>query len=187
MVEKSEIRRRVSQSFKNMDEAVYLRSSAALHKHLKSSELWERAQVIGITVATNQEVATMPLILSALQEGKRVALPAVDKGGHMLHFYFIDDLTDIQTGFAGIKEPRRANEKQVNSDDIDLLIVPGFAFTNDGYRIGYGGGYYDRFLANWNGITCSFVFPFQTNIAFPVEEHDIPVQYLVCEDGLRKC
>ncbi len=75
----------------------------------------------------------------------------------------------------------------VEKDRHDLIIVPGVAFSKDGYRIGYGGGYYDRYLADYQGSTLSLAADFQMQPFLTKESHDIPVQFIVTNFGTIYC
>lgn len=87
-------------------------------------------------------------------------------------------------GYFGLDEPDVKKTTPVKKDAIDLLIVPGLVFTKKGYRVGFGGGYYDRYLTDFTQPTVSLVHTKQFVEDFPIEPFDIPVQYLVTEKGI---
>ena len=120
----------------------------------------------------NQEVDILPLLHRALQDGKQVALPKCY--GKEMQFILISDLSRIACSRFGAPEPM---EDGPAAHDLDaLVIVPGLAFDQTGYRIGYGGGYYDRFLAAEPGHpTIALCFDFQLTQLPPPDPHDIPV------------
>ena len=89
-------------------------------------------------------------------------------------------------GNFGISEPDTQKAKEIDKNQIDLLLVPGLIFTRDGYRIGFGGGYYDRFLTDFVQPTVSLASTKQLVDDFPVEPFDIPVNYLLTEEGFVK-
>lgn len=142
---------------------------------LFSSEMWQNAQTIGTTLAMEKEFNTKPLIQQALKEGKRVCVPRTFGLGKM-DFYFFDFEEELELTYFGVLEPK--NEKKITKDKIDLLIVPGVAFSTDGFRVGFGGGFYDRYLTDFNGKTCSLVFREQTGYSWQPEIHDLPVEKL---------
>lgn len=139
------------------------------------SEAWRESETIGVTMATKFEFPTTSLIQRAFAEGKKIAVPKSLPKGEMV-FHWIDRETDFNTTKFGVEEP--AIEAAAESDELDLLIVPGLVFNRAGYRIGFGGGYYDRYLANFKGRTCSFVFAEQLMEEWQKEEFDQPVQQL---------
>ena len=117
-----------------------------------------------------------------LSQGKSVCFPKVR--GDMLEFYTVtNNDTDFSIGAYGIPEPRIECE-EVRPDDIDLIFVPAVAYTEDGSRLGQGGGYYDRFFNSIpyekRPVTVGVCYDFQIYTALPIESHDRPVDYLLC-------
>lgn len=144
-------------------------------RQLFSSQMWQEAQTIGTTLAMEKEFNTKPLIEQALKEGKTVGVPRTFGLGKM-DFYFFDFDEELELTSFGVLEPK--NEKKITKDKIDLLIVPGVAFSPDGFRVGFGGGFYDRYLTDFKGKTCSLVFKEQTGYSWQPEIHDLPVEKL---------
>lgn len=139
------------------------------------SEIWKEATSIGVTMATRFEFPTSSLIQRAFETGKKIAVPKSLPKGKMV-FHWVDSDTAYYTTKFGVEEPEI--EKVASPDELDLLIVPGLVFNRSGYRIGFGGGYYDRYLANYKGKTCSFVFAEQLMEDWQIEEFDQPIQQL---------
>ncbi|MGG5368648.1 5-formyltetrahydrofolate cyclo-ligase [Enterococcus sp. AZ196] len=139
------------------------------------SKAWKESASIGVTMATQFEFPTSPLIQCAFAAGKKIAVPKSLPKGEMV-FHWINHKTDFYTTKFGVEEPMI--EDTATSDELDLLVVPGLVFNRAGYRIGFGGGYYDRFLADYKGRTCSFVFAEQLMEEWQTEEFDQPVQQL---------
>jgi len=106
---------------------------------------FQKAKVIALYASFRNEVNTMNLIKEALRAGKKIGLPKTDTKTRSLTFYLIKDLSDLSAGAYGIPEP---NEKckLLPPPEIELVVLPGIAFDETGCRIGFGGGYYDRFL-----------------------------------------
>lgn len=125
-----------------------------------SSTLWKNAKVVGMVCSTSFEFDTKPLMQQALKEGKTVVMPKSLTGGQ-LAFYEVDEQTAYRTTSFGVSEP--ISNLYASKEEIDLLIVPGVVFSSKGYRIGFGGGYYDRYLSGFEGATCSLVFSEQLN------------------------
>ncbi len=137
-----------------------------------SSRLWKEAQIIGLTRSTSFEFNTEPIINRALAEGKIVAVPK-SLPEHQLVFFEVDANTTYQTTAFGVEEP--VSQLQVLKETIDLLLVPGVVFAKNGYRIGFGGGYYDRYLTDYQGKTCSLVFSEQLNSDWTPDHFDQPI------------
>ena len=148
------------------------REAAAIQEFLQSPA-YKSAQTIGVFLANPIEFNLEPLIEAAWHDGKKVATPIARD--HILTFFELDENTTVAPAIYGILEP--VNSVKVNPEAIDLLIVPGLIFNEDGYRIGFGGVYYDRFLVQFNGETHSFLFQEQRQ-TFQPESFDIPVQQL---------
>lgn len=123
----------------------------------------------------NQEVRTDALLRRAQRDGKRVAVPRVE-GDHMT-FYWLDDLDRVQPGCKGIPEPY--GTEPVADDPHALVLMPGLAFDPAGHRIGYGGGFYDKFLAAEPHPTIALCYDFQLLDHLDTAEHDIPVDVVL--------
>ena len=120
----------------------------------------------------NQEVRTVPMLEQAIKDGKRVAVPKVF--GDEMKFIWMDDLTAVSKGYAGIPEP--IEDGPIADDPGALVLMPGLAFDPQGHRIGYGGGFYDRFLANEpNHPTLALCYEFQMLDHLETEPFDINV------------
>ncbi len=118
------------------------------------SKLWKEAQTIGMVRAQSFELNTEPIMKKALSQGKKVVVPKT-LPERQLNFYEVDENTTYQLSDFGIEEPM--NNLVIAKKDIDLILVPGLIFSKKGYRIGFGKGYYDRFLEDFSGKTCGLV------------------------------
>ena len=146
--------------------------SAALAKAFYETPEYKEAKTIYGYLPYNQEVRTVPMLEQALKDGKRVAVPKVY--GDEMKFLYLDDLTKVSKGYAGIPEP--IADEPVADDKTALVLMPGLAFDPAGHRIGYGGGFYDKFLAaEPNHPTLALCYEFQLLPELDTEEHDIPV------------
>ncbi len=153
-------------------------------KRFLESDLYQDSHVLMAYVSFDTEINTHPLIDQALKDGKQVILPICHKDDYSLILSEISHFPDdLQKGHFGLLEVRPDRRRIVDPTLIDLVIVPGCAFSKEGYRLGFGGGYYDRFLARLKGDCLSvglvreaFVF---TDI--PLEAHDQRVNYLITE------
>ena len=127
----------------------------------------------------NQEVRTNEIILRALSDGKTVAVPKVY--GEEMRFLILTDLTQVAKGYSGIPEP--VYDQPVACDPSALVLMPGLAFDPQGHRIGYGGGFYDRFLAQEPGHpTVALCYGFQMQEHLETEEFDIPADLVLWAD-----
>ena len=130
----------------------------------------------------NQEVLTWDFLEACLKHGKRVAVPKVY--GDTMKFLWLEDLSRVEPGYCGIPEPV-ADEPE--ADDLHaLVLMPGLAFDPEGHRLGYGGGFYDKFLAaEPEHPTLALCYEFQMLPHLDTDSHDIPVQQVIWA-GLRE-
>ena len=173
---KKELRAYIRGKKRAMTEEQISQKSIALGKLFAESEYYKNAKTIYGYLPYNQEVRTVPMLEQALRDGKRVAVPKCY--GDEMRFIYLDDLTQVEKGYAGIPEP--IADGPVADDETALVLMPGLAFTGDGQRIGYGGGFYDRFLSREpNHPTAALCFDFQMVEEIPTEEFDIPVDLVL--------
>ncbi len=136
------------------------------------TDAYRKAKTIYGYLPYNQEVRTVPMLEQALRDGKAVAVPKCC--GNEMRFILLQDLTAVEKGYAGIPEP--IADGPVASDPTALVLMPGLAFDREGHRIGYGGGFYDKFLASEPGHpTLALCYDFQLLPQLETEEFDIPV------------
>jgi 5-formyltetrahydrofolate cyclo-ligase len=149
---------------------------------------WRAARVVMLYLSTPQEVETSPIALRAWQEGKTVVVPKVSwDQRRMLPVEITSLASDTMTlSGPGIREPVAG--KPVPVEFIDLVLVPGLGFSENGYRIGRGMGFYDRFLAQGEflGLSCGIAFSEQVVPTLPVLDHDVPLSMLISDRGIRR-
>lgn len=156
---------------------------AVLLKHLTASDVWKKAETIGITVAQGFEWDTKPIIEAGWKENKTVAVPKCEPKEKRLTFYTLEEYDQLEVVYYNLLEPKPDASLKLTKQKIDVLIVPGLLFDKQGYRIGFGGGFYDRFLTDFPNTTVSLLHSSQLMEDLPKEEFDIPVQYLITENG----
>ena len=146
--------------------------SEKLGELLRASDLYKQAKSIYGYLPYNQEVRTTPMLEQAILDGKRVAVPKVV--GDTMVFVWMDDLSAVEKGYSGIPEP--VNTTPVADDPTALVLMPGLAFDPQGHRCGYGGGFYDKFLASEpEHPTLALCYDFQVLPHLETEKFDIPV------------
>ncbi|MBR1971844.1 MAG: 5-formyltetrahydrofolate cyclo-ligase [Oscillospiraceae bacterium] len=175
-MDKKELRRSIRERKRAMTEEEIVSRSEKLGELFLSSEAYKNAKTIYGYLPYNQEVRTVPMLEQALKDGKRVAVPKCY--GDEMKFIFMDDLSKVEKGYAGIPEP--IADDPVADDTTALVLMPGMAFDPQGHRIGYGGGFYDKFLAaEPNHPTLALCYEFQMLPQLETEAHDIPVDYVI--------
>jgi 5-formyltetrahydrofolate cyclo-ligase len=171
-MDKKALRGEIRQKKRAMTEEEIVRKSEALGVLFAQSPLYRQAKTIYGYLPYNQEVRTVPMLEQAIRDGKQVAVPKVI--GEEMKFIYITDMTRVETGYAGIPEP--VDDGPEGDDPHALVLMPGLAFDPQGHRIGYGGGFYDRFLEKEpEHPTLALCYDFQMLPHLETEAHDIPV------------
>ncbi len=137
---------------------------------------YQQAKTLYGYLPYNQEVRTVPILQQALADGKQVAVPKVY--GDKMKFILLTDLDRVAEGYAGIPEP--VEDTPVAKDPTALVLMPGLAFDQEGHRIGYGGGFYDKFLScEPNHPTVALCYDFQVLEKLETEAFDVPVDLVL--------
>ena len=171
---KKELRQTVLNQMKKLAGKEKEQADSWLTQHLLSSAAYQKAQVIATYLSMPHEVSTAAFIEQAQLDGKRVLVPKTYGQGRMI---FVDfDGNRLQKSSFGLMEP--TSEEAVDKTEIDLIHVPGVVFNAQGFRIGYGGGYYDRYLADYTGASISTIYAVQ-QAEFTPSQHDIAVKELI--------
>ena len=176
---KSELRKQVLHEMKAIPRTQKVTLDLALTERFLQHPFYQEAKVIASYLSFPHEFQTQELIDQALRDGKKVLIPKTYPKGRM-DFVVYDPQQLVKTSF-GLLEPQ-GDLEVVDASQIDLIHVPGLVFTTKGYRIGYGGGYYDRYLKHITGHTLSTIYPCQIQ-DFSPENHDIPVQEVLIDEG----
>ena len=109
-------------------------------------------------VSTEIEVETKTFINALLNAGKKVAVPRCEGGPSEMNFYYINSLDELSAGSFGVLEPESDKEKMLTETENTICIVPAFMFDKSGYRLGYGKGYYDRYLSKYKGTSIGICY-----------------------------
>ena len=171
-MDKKELRRQIREKKRAMTEAQIVEAGIRLGELFLNCPEYKAAKTIYGYLPYNQEVRTVPMLEQAMKDGKRVAVPKCY--GDTMRFIYMDDLSKVELGYANIPEP--IADEPVADDKTALVLMPGLAFTEDGNRMGYGGGFYDKFLAaEPDHPTVALCYDFQMVDYIPTDDYDIPV------------
>ena len=171
-MDKKELRAMIRQQKRAMTEEQIVSASRRLGELFRKHPMYQNAKTIYGYLPYNQEVRTVAMLEQAMKDGKRVAVPKCY--GDEMRFIFMDDLSKVEKGYANIPEP--IADEPIADDETALVLMPGMAFDPQGHRIGYGGGFYDKFLAKEpNHPTLALCYDFQMVEHLETEEFDIPV------------
>lgn len=181
---KKEFRSKVISNRKNQNPDFIFKNSSIIVEKLLSMDCVKNAKNIMLYLDFNNEVQTDELINKLISLGKIVSSPiTIVKERKLIPCQIKDLKNDIQIGAYGIREPKKESSNEINISDIDLVIVPAVAYDMKCYRLGYGGGFYDRFLENLREytITIGIAFDIQIFDEVPKEPHDAQLDYIVTE------
>lgn len=171
-MDKTALRKQIREKKRAMTPEQIRQASDDLGRQFLQSPLYRAAKTVYGYLPYNQEVRTVPMLEQALRDGKRVAVPKVY--GDEMKFIYLEDLTQVEKGYSGIPEP--ILDGPVADDETALVLMPGLAFDPQGHRIGYGGGFYDRFLSQEpEHPTLALCYDFQVFDHLDTEQFDIPV------------
>ena len=178
-MDKKELRTQIRAKKRAMTPAQVEACSEKLAELVRAHPLYKAAKSIYGYMPYNQEVRTIPIMRQAQADGKRVAVPKVY--GDTMKFLWLDDLNAVAPGAYNIPEPI-ADEPEAD-DETALVLMPGLAFDPEGHRCGYGGGFYDKFLAaHPSHPTIALCYGFQMLDHLDVDAHDIPVDAVLSAD-----
>ncbi|MDD9150771.1 5-formyltetrahydrofolate cyclo-ligase [Sporolactobacillus sp. CQH2019] len=181
-VTKKELRRQVLHSLQKIDERLFHEKCLEVGERLFACRPWRRAKTVAVTLSVGREIETKAIILKAWSQKKCVAVPKCEPSAKQLTFYRLESFDQLKIGYFGLMEPEPGKAIKMDKKSLDLVIVPGVVFDRRGYRIGYGGGYYDRFLQNFSGETVSLLLEIQLFDRLPEEGHDQRVDMLITEN-----
>ncbi|WJE51723.1 5-formyltetrahydrofolate cyclo-ligase [Bacillus cereus] len=179
--EKVRLRKKIVGKMNSLSKEQHKTLSEQIVFSLYEQKEWRDAQTIGITLSMEHEVNTYVIIEQAWREGKKVVVPKCNRETRTMTFRQITNFDQLETVYMSLCEPIPALTVEVEANEIELLFVPGVAYTRRGERIGYGGGYYDRYLAEYERKTLSLAFDFQIVSYIPTEPFDQNVQKIITE------
>ena len=151
---------------------------------LISSEEYKRCDTLFIYVSKQIEVDTYNIIEHSFKEGKLVAVPKCNAENLIMRFYKVTSFDDLKKGYFQIYEPIEERCKEVIDFSCGVCVVPGLCFDIYGYRLGYGKGYYDRFLKNFGGTKIGICYSDYIFENITVDKHDEKVDILVTEKNI---
>jgi 5-formyltetrahydrofolate cyclo-ligase len=187
---KSALRESYLRASKGLTPRYRKRVDREVRLHLRTLPEYLRADWLLAYVPFEDEFPTRDIVTRALADGKRVALPRCEQGvrGSRLSFYGVDSLEGLVAGTRGVLEPVPAEgELPLGPDELgrSICLVPGLVFDAEGYRIGYGAGYYDDFLAGYPGLKVGLARTMQiSGNPLPHDDHDVPVDVIVSDGAV---
>lgn len=187
-MQKKLIREEIIRKRKALSEETREIYSQEITNKLLSSSYYMNAKTIMCFISFSDEVDTHDFIKRAIKDGKKIVVPITFPKTHELKPSIVEDFNELEPGYYNILTPKKEFQRFIDPKEIDLVITPGVAFKKNGYRVGYGGGYYDRFLSKIpNTPTIAICFSLQIVDDFPIDNFDIPVDYIYTEKFIVTC
>ncbi|MBR6045790.1 MAG: 5-formyltetrahydrofolate cyclo-ligase [Ruminococcus sp.] len=183
MTDKRPLRRAMKELRLNMDPDTKIRADKAICREFCSSAYYESCEMLLLYVSGDIEVGTGEILDTALADGKNVLCPRCISGTNEMRFYRIESTDDLEPGHYGILEPK-AYCPEVNAGCGSVCIVPALCFDRRGHRLGFGKGFYDRFLSGYEGISVGLCYDICIAENVCEEEHDVPVDAVITESGM---
>ena len=184
---KEEIRKRVLKLRASVGAKERSAAEQKIRERLFEASFYREAESLYCYVSFRDEADTSGIIENSLRMGKKVAVPRV-AGKREMEFYFISGMNDLHPGAWDIPEPGEECAMAPRPDEHTLVLLPGVAFDRTGNRIGYGGGYYDAYLAgNTKCRKAATAFSLQCMEKIPSEEHDVRTEFIITEKELIRC
>ncbi len=184
--EKTELRKTFGLSRAKLDREKKLDYDAEIQSRVLALREYIDTDIVFTYVSLDTEASTIGLIYAAWANGKRVAVPRCEPKTTQMEFYIINSFDDLETGQYNIPEPIAERCEKVTDFSHGLCVVPGLSFDAEGYRLGYGRGYYDRFLKQFRGTSVGLCYSSYVKFKLPRSEYDMPVDIISTERYLRR-
>ncbi len=182
---KNELRKIVKHRIGLLDESYCRESNKKIYENVIHLPEYKAANLIFCFVGTKDEIDTRDIITHALNSGKCIAVPKCIKRG-IMEAYLIQSIQELKAGFQGILEPDTTFAERIEAKSIDLAIIPCLSANTKGQRIGYGGGFYDRYLEQtkaYRVVLCRQKLIYED---IPTEEHDQKMDAIISEDKVTR-
>ena len=186
-MQKENIRKEKLSERLHLAENVVEESSRAIKERLAAIPEFSNAKTVFVYVSAKNEVSTAEVIKELLDAGKRVLVPVSNPDKKELTASELLDLSELGNGHFGILEPKKEFVRPAAADGIDISIIPGTAFDEHGNRLGYGHGYYDRFLSQTKAPVIALAYEFQIVDKIEPDIYDVKVNKIVTEKRVIGC
>ncbi len=183
---KQSLRMRYRRFREQMDSDTKRRLDSTIQSRLLALFEYADCDTLFTYVSKPIEVDTLALINAAHSNRKKVAVPRCIPETHDMEFYYINSMEDLEKGTFGVLEPVPEKCERAPRESKGICIVPGLSFDAQGYRLGYGKGFYDRFLADFTGITVGICYAGCVQWNLPHGYYDKPVDILITEKYIRR-
>jgi len=187
LLKKNEIRKKLLKQRRRLSPSKKKKHEIQMLSFLQTWEIFNEACIIHIFLPILDEPETRKIIEFSWKSGKQIVVPCVLPNKPELFHSRLNSFEDLRPGALGVLEPSPEQRIAFTPDRFDLVIVPGVAFDRLGGRLGYGKGYYDRFLDQTLAFRLALAFDFQLLQSVPTETHDVPMDGILTESGIYFC
>lgn len=188
-LDKKSLRKKVLENRSKLSKENILEYSEIIANKLYEMDFYKNAKRIMAFISFKDEIHTHDIIKTSIDKGKSIVVPITVPETRELKVSELRDFSELEMGYYDILTPKKEFIRLVDPNTIDLILVPGVVFAKDGYRIGYGGGYYDRFLSKLDKrvMKIGLAFDLQITDRVPTESFDIPVDLIITEKRIIDC
>lgn len=183
---KQDIREKSRERRKNTPPDVRAEQDRKISENVRRLHQYNPCSTLLIYMSTPIEVDTKRIIENAWADGKRVAVPRCIPDTRLMEFYYINSFDDVEPGMFGVLEPKQELPMVENFDGC-LMIVPAMQFDINGYRLGYGKGYYDRYMSRFTGVSAGLCYIEELRRHMYHGRYDKPVDIIVTDRCIRTC
>ncbi len=188
---KEDLRKRFLEVRNSIDDRERSLKSLDIAKHLFDMPEYNSARSIFLYLSIGSEVDTKPIFDRAKADGKRISVPLCVLDKRCMELYFVESYDDLDIGSYKIYEPKKdlilsGKLKQAAAEEVDISVVPGVCFDFNGNRIGYGGGYYDKFLSTFKGVSVGITYDCCMTEEICPDKYDAPVDIVLTESGAKR-
>ncbi|OQY09363.1 MAG: 5-formyltetrahydrofolate cyclo-ligase, partial [Fusobacteriia bacterium 4572_132] len=169
---KNKIRKELKEKRRKLSSEYVKQKSDILYKKIVRSEIYQKSKIIMSYCSIQNEVDTLKINKKILNDGKKLIIPYIERKKDIIIPVEIKNMEELVLGKYGILESKNL-QNRIKKEKIDLILVPAIAYDKLGNRIGFGGGYYDKFMGNYNGIKIGLAYSFQIIEKIETEKHDI--------------
>lgn len=185
--EKDDIRAAYSQKRKAIPDNIKRELDSAVCRAAVNMASFRYADIVLLYAATHDEINIDEIANEALKRGKKIAYPRCNKETHTMTYHYVSSLSELSPDSYGINEPPKDAPVYTPESDTAtaLCFVPGLVYDKAGYRIGYGKGFYDRYLSSFSGCSIGVVYSDSILPAVPRGRYDVSVDILLTEKGVK--
>lgn len=184
MIDKDELRFRMRLQREKVSALQLMEISARIGERVLAMKQYRDAQRVMCYYGLPSEVQTAGLIREMIRSGRQIYLPVMGRG-RSLRAVRLERIEALHRAAFGVMEPSAGEE--IAPEELDLILTPGLAFDKAGGRIGYGRGYYDRFLPRCRGTIAGLAASWQLVECVPMENRDVYMHFVVTEDEVYRC